>query len=672
MRKTRPSVFSITLRAARQIVCLLLTLAAGASAQTATDLNEGFRLVHDDTTGVFTLSWWGKAGRTYFVQTSTDLMAWTYLPMVESGADDVSGIQFTNTEVRQFWRLRYTNQTYTGTAGEADFDGDTVSNLDEAQNNTDPFSTSDSDADSMPRDWEIAMGLDPDDPYDMLMDLDGDRVPNLYEFKHGTNAADIDSFRQPHFIVNATTGTDSTGSAIKKTIQWTIQNSNLADYTIIRVQPGTHAEFYNQTKRFLLLGDTGGKVIINQTGNSAIKLGKGETVVRDVSIIPDTWAVLRGPVTIELAGVNDQAALVNCTISGQGMYSRAPVSVARGTLTLSHCTITNNFSGSAFDFDNPLFVTGTAGAVSLFDDGETRYTSMTTPPAGFTAANQRLIVRDSILWNPATVAGGEIFARSGSVVVVHASIIRGGQHGGLDTLPLIDRYGYSMTGSPSVRGGTSSAFPRKDIQGEVSVGMADYGADEHVDADADGLPDWWEISHFGSVTSATAAGDDETPPDGLTNLEEYLLGYQPLNRTTLGVSGETDLLSALRRPWDGYYPVSLSADADGDGLSAGWELYLGTSDSLHDTNGDGIADGVAWLAGMNPLTDDLDGDGVSAASEAAMGTNPLSADSDGDGVNDALDAYPLDPFLTALTPGSGDMTAPLVALEKPAEGVLVP
>ncbi|MCX6849228.1 MAG: hypothetical protein NTY98_09940 [Verrucomicrobia bacterium] len=56
-----------------------------AQAQTATDTNEGVRVTADAATGSQLLTWWGKAGRTYFVQQSYDLINWTYVPVVRAG-----------------------------------------------------------------------------------------------------------------------------------------------------------------------------------------------------------------------------------------------------------------------------------------------------------------------------------------------------------------------------------------------------------------------------------------------------------------------------------------------------------------------------------------------------------------------------------------------------------
>jgi len=107
-----------------------LMCATQASAQTATDPGEGLRAAVGSTAGTTAISWWGKAGRTYFVQTCVTLMEedWRYLPVIESGTDAVIAWEFNNTGERGFVRLVYTDQIYTGPVGEADFDGDGLSN----------------------------------------------------------------------------------------------------------------------------------------------------------------------------------------------------------------------------------------------------------------------------------------------------------------------------------------------------------------------------------------------------------------------------------------------------------------------------------------------------------------------------------------------------------------
>ncbi|MBN1673067.1 MAG: chitobiase/beta-hexosaminidase C-terminal domain-containing protein [Kiritimatiellae bacterium] len=49
------------------------------------------------------------------------------------------------------------------------------------------------------------------------------------------------------------------------------------------------------------------------------------------------------------------------------------------------------------------------------------------------------------------------------------------------------------------------------------------------DADADGLADPWEISHFGTVSVPAAAADADPDGDGVDNLGEYVAGTDPTN-----------------------------------------------------------------------------------------------------------------------------------------------
>ena len=73
-----------------------------------------------------------------------------------------------------------------------------------------------------------------------------------------------------------------------------------------------------------------------------------------------------------------------------------------------------------------------------------------------------------------------------------------------------------------------------EIQGNGSMsfvlGFA-TGAGAAIDSDGDGIPDWWTQQYFGHPTGQASdlsrAGDDPDG-DGLTNLQEYILGTNPL------------------------------------------------------------------------------------------------------------------------------------------------
>jgi hypothetical protein len=72
------------------------------------------------------------------------------------------------------------------------------------------------------------------------------------------------------------------------------------------------------------------------------------------------------------------------------------------------------------------------------------------------------------------------------------------------------------TGSGYVVGSPSSA----------TVTIADND-NPSADADGDGLPDAWEIAHFGNTTSQNASGDPDH--DGATNEQEFQAGTDPMD-----------------------------------------------------------------------------------------------------------------------------------------------
>lgn len=124
---------------------------------------------------LWNLDWQGVAGRTYFVQTSLDLVTWEYEPTMAFGAG-LWNTQVGSNHDKYFVRLAYVDEPSVTTpeqAENADFDGDGVSNIDEItrlMTNPLAFSTNGGPLGDGAQDWdgdgisnaeELALGLDP-------------------------------------------------------------------------------------------------------------------------------------------------------------------------------------------------------------------------------------------------------------------------------------------------------------------------------------------------------------------------------------------------------------------------------------------------------------------------------------------------------------------------------
>jgi len=162
-------------------------------AQTADEPNEGLRLATDPAvTNGYQVSWWGRTGRTYFLQRSEDLTGlWSYFPIIGIGQDAPLSYGFVNASPLVFTRVTYLNQVVADPYN-TDSDGDGLTNQQEFDAKTDPFKI-DTDGDGLPDKWELAHGLNPRDPTDALTDPDGDGRSTAQEFLEGTDPQVFDA-----------------------------------------------------------------------------------------------------------------------------------------------------------------------------------------------------------------------------------------------------------------------------------------------------------------------------------------------------------------------------------------------------------------------------------------------------------------------------------------------
>ena len=215
---------------------------------------------------------------------------------------------------------------------------------------------------------------------------------------------------------------------------------------------------------------------------------------------------------------------------------------------------------------------------------------------------------------------------------------------------------------------TKPGQPFRTLAALLSIAVFSARPLSGLDQNGDGLNDLWQQQY--SVPSADA--DLDYTGNGLTNRQKSLLGLDPRDPNTgfrlnivsdsanaqlrlqlntvygkrYQIESSNDLLSwsAFRSPIVGtgqsaemVLPLSQTStffratyagdiDADGDGLAAWEERFLGTDDNNPDTDNDGIPDIWEYVHGLNPLVNDAtadpDGDGATNFQEYQAGTDP--------------------------------------------------
>ena len=101
--------------------------------------------------------------------------------------------------------------------------------------------------------------------------------------------------------------------------------------------------------------------------------------------------------------------------------------------------------------------------------------------------------------------------------------------------------------------------------------------EETLDADEDGLPDWWELQMLGTLNAGAASDPDN---DGFSLMEEYQLGYQPRVADDVLGGGLSRMGSAVLAYADPRDSIGIDFSSDPEGLIATVNTDLILGDSL--------------------------------------------------------------------------------------------
>lgn len=487
-------------------------------------------------------------------QTITMDMAWMPLPSIDFDQDGLL----------DWWERKYFNNNLDATNDpNGDYDGDGLVDIQEYKTGADPNDT-DTDDDGMTDGKEYALGS-PITITDIVVRLD--QTTPYETIQSGVTAASTGDIVYVHDGIFQGTGNKNISVS---ELDILIRSVNGPEATIIDMEGDQRAFHFVD----VLSTDTVLSGFTIKNGNLSGELGGGIRFTRSSGIVENciitkNHASNGGGIYIS---ASTDVTFKNCIISNNTASGKGG-GLRNGALplTLINCTITSNTAGT------------TGGGISFIPGATSN-------------------IKNSIVWGNSP---DQISTEGGTIDVSYTCIQDGGFTGTGNIIddPLLTG-DYHLQASSPCRDAVlviDPNTPATDIDGEERSlpTDADMGADEYIDGDASGLPDFWEIKYFGSI--GQDPNSDLSDSDGLINLHEYMLGTNPLDQD----SDDDDILDGAEDGnnngiVDPGETDPLNSDSDGDLLLDGWEVANGTDPTKNDTDDDGLLDNEEFNIGSSP------------------------------------------------------------------------
>ena len=532
----------------------------------------------------------------------------------------------------------------------------------------------DTDADGIPDVVETAAGLNPNDPADAALDLDGDGISNLDEFRRGTSISSTDTdgdgipdnvelangydplvFTRIVYVDAARpddSGNGGSEAAAKKSIKGAVNVSKTLFENVILVKPGTYTGVDNYGINFggydikiRSLGNAGNTIIDLEGNGPFITLNSGESTNSwlDGFTVRNGYAASYGiALYLNNAGMdirncifenNNSGKLVRYEY-GEGMYEEywqdanmtAPVYAQGWPIRVTNTIFRNNTSretmyGGEGGNSGALNLVGTRGTVidNCLFTGNRGYGAGAVVMAGgeVEITNSRFLNNHSF-YNGGAISGSYSYYSSDESqpnVLTMKNCLLLGNRAVYDYSDLYMYYFrtnlYNVTiANGSSRDGRSVYFQQSTTVKNSIITGTMNKGNITFVAKNNYNPDDWSSFGTGNITT-----------DPMLTAGGYLKAGSPC----INAGTDEDLLIK---------------DIDGVTRTAG-SVDMGCQEFV-DSDSDGIPDNIETATGLNPndasdAAGDFDDDGLSNLAEYLNGTKINIADSDGDGISDGVE-----------------------------------